>query len=111
MIKKVRYDEFLVAIENKKVAVIGSYNIEYTIDLFEVMNSIITLDKLSKCSNLCNADWYVVDCINKECIEFDNYLVGKSFVLWVNDKDFEIWKKNDFYAIATVDEVIVIKVK
>lgn len=108
MIKAIRYDEFLAEIEDKKVADIGSYNIEYTKDIFEVMNSIITLDKYS---NLCNADWYIVDCINKEYIEFGNYLIGKSFVLWVNDRDYEIWKKNDFYAIATVDEVIVIKVK
>lgn len=108
----ISYERFIEKVENaESVRVIGSFNIEYTEDIMNIINAVVLLEKLGKCSNLCNSDWYIVDCINKEYVELNNYLTDNYFALWVNDRDYEIWEKNDYYAIATVDEVTVIKVK
>lgn len=108
----ISYEKFIKKVEKaESVRVIGSFKIEYTEDIMNIINAVVLLEDLGT-SVVLYPQYYTTKLISETSI-----FLGKSnnrvfYLLEVNDKDYEIaWIYGKYFTVATPDFVTVLEIE
>lgn len=108
----ISYETFIKKVEKaESVRVIGSFKIEYTEDIMNIINAVVLLEDLGT-SIVLYPQYYTTKQISENSI-----FLGKSnnrvfYLLEVNDRDYEIsWIYGKYYTVATPDFVTVLEIE
>lgn len=103
------YEFFIEKIKKARiVGVVGKFDIEYTMDIGNIINSIELLSEKGK-GELLKTEWYTVDTIDEDGILLRCF--GDYYYLFADNTNYEFYADGKYLVVAVADEMTLLKIE